>query len=132
MQTAASDELKRERLANLRPRPRVRGLAVLIFTALAIAAAQSREAPFGYATEQSVREACGENLRSKTEPLDARWFRMANCATIAVTTTPKMAMLDAECCFAERLPSRGPGPGDYPRTDEGRMETPSFGDHHPS
>ncbi len=39
-------------------------LTLLLFLALASAAAQSREAPFGYATEQSVREACGENLKS--------------------------------------------------------------------
>ncbi len=45
-------------------------LALLILAALAIraalaaTAAQGREAPFGYATEQSVREACGENLKS--------------------------------------------------------------------
>jgi hypothetical protein len=38
--------------------------AFLILAAIAIEAAQSREAPFGYATEQSVREACGESWKS--------------------------------------------------------------------
>lgn len=38
--------------------------AQIMLVAMGAAAAYGREAPFGYATEQSVREACGESLKS--------------------------------------------------------------------
>lgn len=38
--------------------------SLLTLAALAATAAQGREAPFGSATEQTVRETCGENLKT--------------------------------------------------------------------
>jgi hypothetical protein len=39
-------------------------LALFMLTALAATASYGREALYGYATEESVKEACGANLKS--------------------------------------------------------------------
>jgi hypothetical protein len=81
----------------------------LIFAALAIAAAQSREAPFGYATEQSVREACGEDLRSNDGVFGCTVVQDGEVRDYSCHNDPKNGHVGCRVLFRGTAPKPGTG-----------------------
>jgi hypothetical protein len=67
--------------------------ALLLLTALTASAlgAQCREALFGYATEKSVREVCGENLKSNDGTFGCTVEQDGELRDYSCNDKPKMA-----------------------------------------
>lgn len=89
----------------------VLSLAVLILAVLAIAAAQSREAPFGYATEQSVREACGEKLRSNDGAFGCTVVQDGEMRDYSCNSNPRNGHVGCRVLFRGTAPKPGIGTG---------------------
>jgi hypothetical protein len=85
--------------------------SLLTLAALAATAAQSREAPFGYATEQSVREACGENLKTSDGGIGCTIVQYGEARDYICNVNPEHGRLECRVHFRAAAPRSGTGPG---------------------
>lgn len=85
----------------------VLSLAVLMLAVPAVA--RSREAPFGYATEQSVREACGENLRSNDGAFGCTVVQDGEVRDFNCNSNPQNGHVGCRVLFRGTAPKPGIG-----------------------